>query len=126
MHSQFDVVVRGSLRAIDDGYAVDVCASNDDPLPLSRFETVRIAIDGTWAAPAQTTVAIDPVTAVQVADLPAADGIAWAPRRSATLAVHGVARPVPGTSHHVAVELIYRTAADATTADRWVTVETAA
>ena len=27
--------------AIDDGYAVDVCASNDDPLPLSRFETVR-------------------------------------------------------------------------------------
>ena len=120
-----EVVVRGSLRGLDDGYAVDIQPSVDVPIPLAAVASVRVAIDGTWAATAGTSIAISN-DECPVDGLASQDSV-WPAHRSASVHVRGVPRPVPGTDHHIAVEISYRIPpAGGPSADRWVTIETAA
>jgi hypothetical protein len=126
MNARNDVVVRNSLRAVDCGYAIDVLPRTPRTIRLADFETIRVALDGIWASPDATLVSFEPGVALPVSSIDGTTEQVWETGHSATLYVSGAPRPVPGTDHRVMVELVYDAPDAQASADRWVTIETAA
>lgn len=120
------IIIRDTLWSRTDGFEFSVRPTTDAPIRLMDLAHVRVAIDGEWMDADQLSIALGK-DEFRVSDLARATATVWEAPRSAAVVVHGVARPVPGTDHHLAVELAYRASGeDSVQTDRYVTIETAA
>lgn len=107
MGSAVKIIQDDSLRAVEDGYSVEVRLNWYRSLPISCVETLRLSLDGEAVQPEQILFEIND-HAYRLAELPEKIEEFWFVQDSAVLHVQQPDKVALGETHTVEAEIALR------------------